>query len=395
MSSAIASKKPIVKAKPVVLIVDDERDIVELVDDVLSRELNARVIHASSKSEAEKILETETVHLVIADSRLPDGDGAKLIDTLQARQPQARAIVISGYVSIDSSIAAFRKGAIDFLPKPFDAKQLVDRVSKAVKFQALAARTDKRLVRLKSAVKKLNNARRTVSKRVDLLCNDLVGAYGDLARQFEDVRVRENFRHTVDASNDLEQMLCHTMDWLLRQCGYTNIAIYLSGDDGNFELGAFMKYTIAGTKPITDAIRHGVLETVVRDDFIQWTDREAIELLTDAEMPHLKGQTVMGVNATYLGESLGTIILFRDGKSPFSAEDAAVARTIAPVFAHALTNLARKEDGGEKWVEEPGDDEQVWPEDSFDNTDNNYEDKPKRKKKDDADWWKRGEQPPF
>ena len=36
MSSAIASKKPIVKAKPVVLIVDDERDIVELVDDVLS-----------------------------------------------------------------------------------------------------------------------------------------------------------------------------------------------------------------------------------------------------------------------------------------------------------------------------------------------------------------------
>lgn len=392
MSSATASKKSVVKTQPVVLIVDDERDIIELVDDCLRRELNAHVFHATSKSEAEKILESETVNLVIADSRLPDGDGAKLIDTLQDRQPQARAIVISGYGSIDTSIAAFRKGAIDFLPKPFNANQLIDRVSKAVKFQELTVRNEKRLLRLKSAVKKLNKARRTVSKRVDLLCNDLVGAYGDLARQFEDVRVRENFRHTVDASADLEQMLCHTMDWLLRQSGYTNIAIYLSGDDGSFELGAFMKYTIAGSKPLTDAIRHGILETVVRDDFVHWTDRESSELLTDAEMTHLKGQTLMGVNATYLGESLGTIIMFRDGKSPFSSEDAAVLRTIAPVFAHALTNLARREDGDQKWIEEPGEDEQAWPED---NVDEPFDDKPKRKKKDDADWWKRGEQPPF
>jgi hypothetical protein len=41
---------------------------------------------------------------------------------------------------------------------------------------------------------------------------------------------------------------------------------------------------------------------------------------------------LIGVNATYLGESLATLVMFRDGKSPFTQDDAATLRAIAPIF---------------------------------------------------------------
>ena len=70
-----------------------------------------------------------------------------------------------------------------------------------------------------------------VSKKVDLLCNDLIAAYGELSRQLEAVRTTEAFRGAISAIADLEQLLCHTMDWLLRQMGYANVAIWLASDE--------------------------------------------------------------------------------------------------------------------------------------------------------------------
>ncbi len=391
------------KQTPVVLIVDDEPAMLELSRDILSREVPSKVFQATSIAEAKRIIDRESIGLMIADVKLPDGDGTTLIAHLQNVQPQAGAMIITGNATLEGSVTSFRNGAIDYLTKPFTATQFAERVSKAIAYQDGVARTEKRLVRLKSAVRKLNNARRMVSKKVDLLCNDLVTAYGDLARQFEDVRVKENFRKTVESAGDLEQMLCHTMDWILRSAGYCNIAIFLAGDDSSFELGAYMKYTVQGTKSLTDALKQGVVEQVAREEFIQWSDREAADALSPGELDHIPNYGVMAVNSTYLGESLATILLFRDGKSPFSADDAAMLRAIAPIFAHVLTTLAKKE-GGEELVEEDGADvdfndgpnigDGYWAdEDSKDK--NKFKDEKPKKKKDDADWWKRGEPPPF
>jgi response regulator of citrate/malate metabolism len=381
-----------VSTTPIVLVVDDERDIRELSADIIHRDLpSARVVLASSIKEARRVIDNEAVQLLIADVQLPDGDGTTLLPHLKERRPEAGVIVMAGAASIEQSVSVFRNGAIDYLPKPFNADQFGQRVVKAVQVQNGMNRNEKRISRLRSAVRKLNTARRMVSKKVDLLCNDLVTAYGDLARQFEDVRVRENFRQTVNSANDLEQMLCHTMDWILRQAGYTNIGIYLAGDDGTFELGAYMKYTIQGSKSLTDSLKVGIVEQILRDDFVHYTDREAAENLTPGELDHIPNYSVMGVNTTYLGESLGVMVLFRDGKTPFSADDVAMIKAIAPLFAYSLTNIAKREDMEDaEPIDEAEDAGEFWPDDEPKN------DKPKReKKKDDADWWKRGEPPPF
>ena len=151
-----------------------------------------------------------------------------------------------------------REGAVDFLPKPFTADHS-DRARQqsAARSRPSRPRRQRRLDKLRDAVKRLNVARRMVSKKVDLLCNDLVTAYGELSRQLDAVRTQEGFRKLLDEANDLEQMLCHAMDWLLRQIGYSNVAIWLAGDDAEYQLGAYMKYTIPGEPPLTDAMKNG------------------------------------------------------------------------------------------------------------------------------------------
>ena len=392
-STPSAINKASAPRRPAVLVVDDEPAMLELSGDILARRTDARVFQATSCAEARRILARESVALMIVDVRLPDGDGTALIGELKDRQPDASAMVITGSATLEQSLTCFRDGASDYMPKPFTADEFADRVRLALDAQREQARVAKRMLRLRSAVKKLNGARRMVSKKVDLLCNDLVTAYGDLARQFEEVRIKENFRKTITAADDLEQMLCHSMDWLLRQCGYANIAIYLSNEDGTFDLGAYMKFTVAGSKELTEALKAGVVEQVARDDFVQWTEAEAAEALSPQELDVIAGHGVMGVNATYLGESLATIVMFRDGKSPFTAEDAATLRGIAPIFAQVLTTIAKAED-----LEE----EEERADDAGDAIDELSDEEPKqrrkddhKKKPDDADWWKRGDAAPY
>lgn len=389
-STALNASAKRTRTRATVLVVDDEPSMLEIAGDVVGGELGARVIPARSIAEARAVLSKETIDVAILDVSLPDGQGTAFIGELRELAPQAAAIVISGGASVEQSITCFRNGAIDYLPKPFTAGDLAERVSRAIAYQRGVIRTERRLIRLRAAVRKLNSARHTVQKKVDLLCNDLVSAYGELARQVEDVRVREHFRKTISTAVDLEQLLCHTMDWLLASCGYTNIAVFLAGDDGTFELGAYMKYTLPGSKPLTAALRDGIVNQVSEEEFIHWTDGEAQSSLSDAELDHLAGQTIMAVNSTYLGESLAVVVMFRDGKTPFTAEDEAKLRTAAPIFAHALTNLARRDEGHEPY--EPLDDDH--------DADSGWQDeKPRNRKRkkdaDSADWWKRGEDPPF
>jgi DNA-binding response OmpR family regulator len=363
---------------PRILVVDDEPAIAGLLNDVVGRAIPCSVLEASNLCEAKRILATQGVELMVADVNLPDGKGTELLGTLRDMQPAASAIVMTGKPSMERAIEAIRGGAIDFLPKPFSSAQLLERVKGALKCQAGIAQRERRLIKLRDAVKRLNEARRVVSRKVDLLCNDLITAYGELSRQLDVVRTQESFRKLMAQAKDLEQLLCHAMDWILRQLGYCNVAIWLAGEDGSYQLGAYMKYTIPGEPPLTDAMRQGLVPLVNRDAFIHLGSDEAGTKLSAAELQHLAGQTILGVSCTYLGEALASVLVFRDGKTPFTQDDTQALKLISPIFATSLASsvhAAEESDGSEGGLLD--------------------DDGPKGPKKNDADWWKRGEEPPF
>ena len=393
MASAVGkAAKTKIKA-PRILVVDDEPMLTDLVGDVVGGQIACNVISAANIAEARKILATTPIELLVADVHLPDGKGTDLLPSLRASQPHANAIVITGQPSMDGAISAMREGAVDFLPKPFSAEHLVTRVAKALEHQALAVKKERRLEKLRDAVRRLNEARRLVSKKVDLLCNDLITAYGELSKQLDVVRTQEGFRKLLAEAKDLEQLLCHAMDWLLRQIGYSNVAVWLSGDDAEYQLGAYMKYTTAGEQQFTDAMKQGLLKLVNRDGFVHLSADEVRDKLSHTELQFMAGQSVLGVTCTYLGESLATIIMFRDAKTPFTDDDATALKSISPIFATSLAGSVHDDDP------DGGDDDGGGSllDDDVNGGKGGPGAKPKkpRDKTADADWWKRGEAPPF
>ena len=369
--------------KPRVLVVDDEADILGIMSEAVRKDFPCKLIQARSLGEAQHILESQPVDLLVTDVHLPDGDGTVLLPLLRREQPNANAIVITGSPSIDGTIAAMRHGAIDFLKKPFTMTELSERVGRALKHQAAAVKSEKRIDKLRVAVKRLNEARRVVTKKVDLLCNDLISAYGELSRQLDVVRTQEGFKNFLGEMKDLEQLLCHTMDYLMRQVGYCNIAIWLAGDNASeFQLGAYMKYTLAGDTDLTEAMRQGVVKLADKQAFLRLNGDEAQEKLTPSELDYLADQDIMAVNCTYLGETLAVVVIFREVGKGFVEADASTLKTISPLFALSLAGVVRdaqQDDDGNGIAESDDDDD---------------EDDHRKSRRED-DWWKNGEAPPF
>jgi FixJ family two-component response regulator len=383
-------------------VVDDEADVLAIINDTVGRELPCKMLQARSLAEAQEILENEDVELLVADVHLPDGDGTALLPLLRKDHPQANAIVISGSPSVDGAIAALRHGAVDFLTKPFTATDLTDRVAKALKRQAALVKHERRLVKLRDAVRRLNDARHVVTKKVDLLCNDLISAYGELSKQLDLVRTQEGFKNFVGDITDLEQLLCHTMDYLMRQMGYSNIAIWLAGEQpSEFQLGAYMKYTIAGEDDLTAAMKDGIVKLADKEGFVRLSGDEAQEKLSEQELDYLADQDILAVNCTYLGETLAVVVVFRDAKKGFVDADVGTLKSVSPLFAISLAGIVRAaqseagEDDGDTEVED--DDHGISDEYDQDVDPKEAKRRRERKKKErrDDDWWKKGEAPPF
>lgn len=369
--------------RPSVLVVDDEPELIELIGEVVKTQVDCKIVSAATVEEARNILARESVEVLVTDVHLPDGDGMSLLQQLREQQPNASAIVITGSPSMDRAITAIRGGAIDFVTKPFSNEQLIERVRSAIERHSQNVKRDKRIDRLREAVKRLNDSRKLISKKVDLLCNDLISAYGDLSRQLEDVRTQDGFRKFIAEAKDLEQLLCHSMDWLLREIGYANVAVFLASDEGVFQLGAYMKYTVPGETLVTEALRRVIVPMAVKDAIVHFPGKTLSDRLTSQEMAFMKDQDVLAVNCTYLGESLASIVFFRDEKNGFKEIDADLLRQIGPIFAIELATVVRESsedspfcEGGTE-AEEKGNAPK------------------KRPKKDPADWWKNGEEPPF
>ncbi|WP_375420193.1 sigma-54-dependent transcriptional regulator [uncultured Sphingomonas sp.] len=121
-----------------ILVVDDERDIRELVTGVLEDEGYETRSAADSDATLEAIA-TRRPSLVLLDVWLQGSrlDGLELLDEIKRRDPSIPVLVISGHGNLDTAVAAIRRGAADFIEKPFEAERLLLMVARATETERL------------------------------------------------------------------------------------------------------------------------------------------------------------------------------------------------------------------------------------------------------------------
>jgi two-component system, NtrC family, response regulator AlgB len=106
-----------------ILIVDDETNIRKSLRIALESMKNS-VDEAASASDASRRLERAPVDVAFVDLRLRDESGLDLLETLTKLSPRLAVVIITAYASIDSAVDAMRRGAFDYLPKPFTPAQI-------------------------------------------------------------------------------------------------------------------------------------------------------------------------------------------------------------------------------------------------------------------------------
>ena len=121
-----------------ILIVDDERDIRELISDILKDEgFTTRLAGDSEAAMAE--MNKEAPSLMILDIWLKDShmDGIDILKEVKRDNPDVPVIIISGHGNIETAVAAIKLGAYDFVEKPFNIDQLMVVVTRAMETSRL------------------------------------------------------------------------------------------------------------------------------------------------------------------------------------------------------------------------------------------------------------------
>ncbi len=106
------------------LIVDDEANLRNQLAKAMERRGFVTEV-AESVAEGKRTVDARPPKYAVIDLRLGDGSGLEVVEALRAARPDARIVMLTGYGNIATAVAAVKAGAVDYLPKPADADQVV------------------------------------------------------------------------------------------------------------------------------------------------------------------------------------------------------------------------------------------------------------------------------
>jgi len=123
-------------SKPCLLVVDDEPDLVQSVQDLLR--FDYRVLGATRASEGLKLMDSERVHIVMSDQRMPEMSGVELLCRVKETHPDAVRLLFTAYSDLTAVIDAINQGHVyRYIAKPWDATDLKATLKQAYDYYEL------------------------------------------------------------------------------------------------------------------------------------------------------------------------------------------------------------------------------------------------------------------
>jgi DNA-binding response OmpR family regulator len=114
-----------------ILIADDSLPIRELLAEYLATR-GCEVVETADGREAIGLLQSSAFDAVITDLRVPGSDGTEILKSALALNPPVPCLIMTGFASVDSAVASFKAGAMDYIEKPFRLKQVWEAVQRAM-----------------------------------------------------------------------------------------------------------------------------------------------------------------------------------------------------------------------------------------------------------------------
>jgi len=116
--------------KKKILVIDDEQGIRESLKIILENDYE--IYELQNPENALENIKKINPDLVILDIKMPKMDGIDVLKRIKLKNPSLQVMILSGYKSVDTAQEAIRLGAVDYLTKPFDNKEVYESVKKVL-----------------------------------------------------------------------------------------------------------------------------------------------------------------------------------------------------------------------------------------------------------------------
>ncbi len=120
-----------------ILVVDDERDMLLLLERIITEETGHKVETASDPMMALERVKAGGVDLVITDLKMPKMDGISLLENIKALDPTLSVVVMTAFGTIETAVEATRKGACDYITKPFRRERILVTIENVINLQSV------------------------------------------------------------------------------------------------------------------------------------------------------------------------------------------------------------------------------------------------------------------
>ena len=120
-----------------ILVVDDEKDMLLLLQRIISEETDHELHTETNPFSALELFKNNHFDLVITDLKMPKMDGIKLLEEAKKIRPKTSVVILTAFATIDTAVEAIRKGAYDYITKPFRRERILLTIDKVMKWQQM------------------------------------------------------------------------------------------------------------------------------------------------------------------------------------------------------------------------------------------------------------------
>jgi len=124
--------------KGCILVVDDEQDMLLLLKRIIGEETDHKVVTTTDPLEALEQIQTGGFDLMITDLKMPKMNGINLLGKVKKMAPAVSVIVMTAFGTIETAVEATRKGAFDYITKPFRRERILVTIENVMSYQSVA-----------------------------------------------------------------------------------------------------------------------------------------------------------------------------------------------------------------------------------------------------------------
>ncbi|MCX5716770.1 MAG: response regulator, partial [Nitrospirae bacterium] len=160
-----------------ILVAEDEEITLNNIVETLQEE-GYKIASSRNGADALQMIEKDHFDVLITDIKMPGISGIELLDKVREHHPETEVIIITGFGSISSAVEAMKKGAVDYITKPFDLDELLLKVGKifqqrSLKKENIALRTFVGMDKKISIIAKSEGMRRILERVEELKGSDV------------------------------------------------------------------------------------------------------------------------------------------------------------------------------------------------------------------------------